>query len=92
MKKASILVLVVAFLGPLVLSGCEGCSRGLKSFKSNTVGLERKVVWTGYDGSKRTWTGKFKIDSNNNSPTVYFITDDGRTVILGPGYYSEEVK
>ena len=70
--------------------GCESCQRKMKSIQSSTMGLKRKVVWTGHDGSRKVWTGNFKIDSNQGSPTVYFISD-GKTVIVGPGYYSVEV-
>ena len=70
--------------------GCEDARRGLKSFKANTVGIERKVVWTGFDGSRKVWEGRFKIESSQSGNTVYFIDDDGKTVILGPGYYSVE--
>lgn len=88
MKK---LLIGLVGIGMLVsLFGCEDVSRMGKSIKSSTTGIERKVVWTGFDGSTKTWEGKFKIDSNENSPTVYFIDEEGKTVILGPGYYSVE--
>lgn len=79
------------FVMALVLfsAGCESVNRGCKSFKASTAGLERTVVWTGFDGSRKEWTGKFKIDSNEGSPAVYFIVDN-KTVILGPGWYAEE--
>lgn len=70
--------------------GCENMYRGCKSMKSSVSGLERTVVWTGFDGSVKKWEGKFKLDSNSDSPTVYFITDEGKTVVLGMGWYSEE--
>ncbi len=85
---------VLAGLGMLVvlfgLYGCESCQRKMKSIQSSTVGIKRKVVWTGHDGSRKEWTGNFKIDSNQGSPTVYFISD-GKTVVVGPGYYSVEI-
>jgi hypothetical protein len=77
-------------VGMFSLVACEDVSRMGKSIKSSVTGIEREVVWTGFDGSRKEWTGKFKIDSNKNSPTVYFINDDGKTVILGPGFYSIE--
>lgn len=87
MKKVVCGLIIV---GIFSLSACENISRIGKSVKSSTTGIERKVVWTGFDGSRKEWEGKFKIDSNENSPTVYFIDEDGKTVILGPGYYSVE--
>ena len=80
----------MVIVGMFSLTACENISRMGKSIKSSTTGIERKVVWTGFDGSRKEWNGKFKIDSNADSPTVYFITDEGKTVILGPGFYSVE--
>ena len=74
----------------LATSGCEDIERSAKSFKANTIGIKRKVVWTGFDGSRKEWVGRFKIESSKNGNVVYFIDDDGKTVILGPGYYSVE--
>jgi len=84
--------IVCCALGALLVSavGCEDAKRGMKSFKANTVGIERKVVWTGFDGSRKVWEGRFKIESSQSGNTVYFINDNGKTVILGPGYYSVE--
>ncbi|ACV68534.1 hypothetical protein [Desulfohalobium retbaense] len=81
------LLLTLVLLGTL---GCEDMQRSVKSFKANTVGIERKVVWTGFDGSRKVWEGRFKIESSKNGNVVYFIDDNGKTVILGPGYYSVE--
>lgn len=90
--KLTLLVLAVFGIS-VVLSGiygCESCQRKMKSIQSSTTGLKRKVVWTGHDGSRKEWTGNFKIDSNQGSPAVYFISE-GKTVIVGPGFYSVEV-
>lgn len=91
MKKIISFVVVLVCL-MFLTSGCEDVQRIGESIKSSTVGIKRKVVWTGFDGTKKVWTGKFKVDSNEGSPTIYFVTNDGRVVILGPGYYIEEVK
>jgi hypothetical protein len=83
-----ITIVLAAFL--CTASGCEDIERTAKTFKANTIGIERKVVWTGFDGSRKVWEGRFKIESSKNGNVVYFIDDDGKTVILGPGYYSVE--
>lgn len=57
--------------------------------KSDFVGIEREVVWTGFDGSRKTWEGKFKLDSEAGGVT-WFKDNDGNVVILGPGWYSVE--
>jgi hypothetical protein len=91
MKKfASVLILLlsVAFLS--AFTGCESCSRLGKSIKSSTVGIDREIVWTGFDGSRKVWNCRTKIDTNENSGVVYFIDDNGKTVLLGPGWYSVE--
>jgi len=88
MKK----IIIVCFCLSIFVLGCEDVRRLGTSIKSSAVGIEKKVVWTGFDGSKREWQGKFKIDSESNSPTIFFITEDGVTVVLGPGYYAEEIK
>lgn len=91
MKKSVVWGLIPLFvLGVWALVGCEDVQRSVKSFKADTVGIERKVVWTGFDGSRKVWEGRFKIESSKKGNVVYFIDDDGKTVILGPGYYSVE--
>lgn len=77
----------VFMLAGTVFMGCEDAARLGKTFKASTIGIEREVVWTGFDGSKRVWRGKFKVDSEGG--VVYFVKD-GKTVILGSGWYSEE--
>ena len=57
--------------------------------KSDFVGLKREVVWTGFDGSRKVWKGKFKLNSEEGN-TTWFKTNEGKVVILGPGWYSEE--
>jgi hypothetical protein len=89
MKKLIALAILVCSLA-VAGYGCESCQRSYKSMTSSVAGLERKVVWTGFDGSRKVWEGRFKLDSNQNSPTVYFITEEGKTVVLGPGWYSVE--
>lgn len=90
-KLKIVLALIIVGMISVAIYGCESCQRSFKSIQSSATGLERKVVWTGYDGSKKVWKGQFKIDSNENNPTVYFVDEKGKTVILGPGYYSVEV-
>jgi hypothetical protein len=89
-KYLTLLLSVVLAALLCTASGCEDIERTAKTFKANTIGIERKVVWTGFDGSRKVWEGRFKIESSKNGNVVYFIDDDGKTVILGPGYYSVE--
>ena len=81
----------VMVMSLLIFSGCESFERGMKTLQSSTTGIERKVVWTGFDGTKKTWTGNFKIDSNEGSNVVYFNHEEKGLVLLGPGWYSEEI-
>jgi hypothetical protein len=90
MGKYGVWLLSGLLLTAFMLTGCEDIQRSAKSFKANTIGIERKVVWTGFDGSRKEWEGRFKIESSKQGNVVYFIDEDGKTVILGPGYYSVE--
>jgi len=90
MSKPFVFLLGMLTCAVIFLSACEDIERSAKTFKANTIGIERKVVWTGFDGSRRVWEGRFKIESSKTGNTVYFIDEDGKTVILGPGYYSVE--
>lgn len=94
MKKRDIVCFIcgLAFAGFLLTFGCESVERGLKTIQSSTTGIKRKVVWTGFDGSKKVWKGNFKIDSNEGSNVVYFNHDEHGVVLIGPGWYSEETE
>lgn len=87
---ATILALFLSVTFLATFTGCESCTRMGKSLKSSTAGLEREVVWTGFDGSKKVWHCRTKLDTSGNGGVAYFIDDNGKTVVLGPGWYSVE--
>uniref|UniRef100_UPI002612D648 hypothetical protein n=1 Tax=Desulfoluna sp. TaxID=2045199 RepID=UPI002612D648 len=62
--------------------------------QADTVGLERVITHTLYDGSKKTWSGRTKIYSfpteGGGGAAFSFMDEDGKKIICGPGWRIEE--
>lgn len=72
------------------LTGCAGCSRSMKSFKSDiSGGLNRTVTVYDYNGNEmKSWSGKFDISQSENE--VFFDDTNGKRVIIHGGIVISE--
>ncbi|MGA1825675.1 MAG: hypothetical protein ACMUIP_13535 [bacterium] len=85
MRKILILVLLFS---SLCYIGCEGCMKGCKHFKSETIGLKRKVTLYACDGTPiKTWEGRFMVELNGS--TAAWI-DNGKEVKIAGTFIIEE--
>ena len=75
----------------LALSGCESCSRGMKSLDSDFGGgLHRRVTLYDYNGKIiKTWEGTFDVDDNDQE--CWFDLDGKRVIIQGGIIVDEEL-
>lgn len=89
MKKLAVLItLCVA----LLFTGCESCSRSMKSLRSDVGGgLNRTISVYDYNGQLiKSWTGKFDVAENLNKNQVYFDDQNGKRVIIDGGIIINE--
>ena len=81
----------LAILIGITFSGCtERQRKNLKHFKSDIIGLKRKV--TLYDAQGRVirqWKGRFKIEVQGNF--ISFIDDNGKDIKLSGTIVVEEL-
>ena len=72
MKK--IIALIAISVMAIAISGCESCSRDIKSIKSDWGGgLYRTVTLMDYQGDTlKQWTGKFDVRDVGTDNQVYF--------------------
>lgn len=87
--KVMMVAVGVAFC--LGMSGCESCSRELKSIESDLGGgLHRKVTLYDYDGEVlREWEGTFDVAEDNQE--CWFDIDGKRVIIQGGIVVNEEL-
>ena len=90
MKKIFALILLAALT--LASTGCESCSREIKSIKSDWGGgLYRTVTLLDYQGDTlKQWTGKFDVRDSGYDDQVYFDLDGKRVWIQGGIVVNEE--
>ena len=89
MRKAMIAIVVAtAILG---LSGCESCSRAVKSMQSDVGGgLHRKVTLYDYSGKViDSWEGTFDVTEDDQE--CAFDMDGKRVIIQGGIIVNEEL-
>lgn len=101
MKNKIIISLIVIFM---LLTGAyvawnfiipsQDIKKNFKDLRADAVGLERKIVHTLNDGSKKSWECKTKIypfPSDGSSGSAFtFIDTNGKKIICGPGWRIEE--
>lgn len=89
MKK---LVVLSAVCAALLFTGCESCSREMKSLRSDVNGgLNRTIFVYDYSGKLiKSWTGKFDVAENPNKNQVYFDDQNGKRVIIDGGIIINE--
>lgn len=89
MRRLIQIALAVTFA--LGLSGCESCSRSVKSLESDFGGgLHRKVTLYDYEGEVlREWEGKFDVAENDQE--CWFDVDGKRVIIQGGIIVNEEL-
>lgn len=80
------LILTIAILTSLFISGCESCSRNMKTINSDlTGGLNRRIEVYDYNGKLiKTYEGRVDIGgSPEGSGEILFDLDGKRTIING---------
>lgn len=84
------LAVVAGAIAMVGMSGCESCSRDMKSFSSDmSGGLDRTVTVYDYNGNVLgEWSGKFDISNNDNE--VFFDDENGKRVIIQNGIVISE--
>lgn len=90
MKKFLVILALVAIV--FAQTGCESCSREMKSIKSDwTGGLNRTLTLMDYEGdSIKTWSGKFDIRDDSSDNKIFFDLDGKRIWIQGGIVVSKE--
>ncbi len=85
---AAALCLILCFF---VFSGCtERQRKGLKHFKSDIIGLKRRVTLYDCNGKPiRQWQGRFKIEIQGSY--LSFIDDKGKEIKLSGTIIVEEL-
>ena len=79
---------VLLLFSSLCYIGCEGCMKGCKHFKSETIGLKRKITLYACDGTPiKTWEGRFMVELSGS--TAAWI-DDGKEVKIAGTFIIEE--
>ena len=89
MKKVLLIVLGITML---TLTGCESCSRSMKSLNSDfNGGLNRKITVYSQSGEKlREYSGKFDIETSAYGNKVLFDLNSKRVIIYNAIVISEE--
>lgn len=87
-------LLIIGWVSWTFLIPSEDIKKSIKDLKADTVGLERVITHTLYDGSTKTWTGQIKIfpfpTEGGGGAGFSFIDEHGKKVICGPGWRIEE--
>ncbi len=92
-KKSAVFLFLIIFLSTLLffVAGCtERQRKNLKHFKSDIIGLKRKV--TLYDCNGRvikSWEGRFKIEVQG--AYISFIDDRGKDIKISGTVVVEEL-
>ena len=94
MKTKLIGVVAVVSLFLFILFSFGSCAKnkaivGCSHFRSNAYGLNRHILWTGFDGSKKEWNGKIKIEYESGWARCVDLSN-GKTFSLAPGICIEE--
>ncbi len=78
-KKLQLLIFVLILLIFLFIGCTQKQKKELKHFKSNLIGLKRKVILYDANGHViKTWRGRFKIEING--AFISFIDSNGKEV------------
>lgn len=88
-RKLAVVLLI--FLLVLGLGGCtERQRKNLKHFKSDIIGLKRRVTLYDCQGNPiRRWEGRFKIEVQGSF--ISFIDDDGKDIKISGTIVVEEL-
>lgn len=88
-NKVAMVAVGMAFC--LGLTGCESCSRQMKSFNSDFGGgLHRKVTVYDYSGNEiKSWEGTFDVSEDDQE--CWFDLDGKRVIIQGGIIIDEEL-
>ena len=83
--------LLMILIGLFFLSGCtERQRKGLKHFKSDIIGLKRRVTLYDCNGKPiKQWQGRFKIEIQGSY--ISFIDDKGKEIKLSGTIAVEEL-
>lgn len=88
--KRLIALAALLLIGAITITGCtERQRKNLKHFKSDLIGLKRKVTLYDCQGRViREWRGRFKIEVQGNF--ISFIDDNGKDVKISGTVVVEE--
>jgi hypothetical protein len=81
-------IIAVILIVGIVVWNLPSAKRARKSLVSNTVGLEREIIWTGHDGTVKKWNVRTKVFTEDGM--TRFFDEDGDVIILMPGICIEE--
>ncbi|BAI80805.1 conserved hypothetical protein [Deferribacter desulfuricans SSM1] len=81
---------VFTILFVVILFGCtQNQKKKIKDFQAETIGIKRVITLYADNGQIiRRWEGRFNIERKGSS--LYFIDDDGKSVIINGTYIVEE--
>ena len=71
----------------------EDIKKSVKDLRADAVGLERVITHTLYDGTKKSWSGRFKVypfPAEGGGAGFSFIDERGKKIVCGPGWRIEE--
>ena len=91
-RRLTACFLLIFFLGLLVfVSGCtERQRKNLKHFKSDIIGLKRRVTLYDCNGKViKSWQGRFKIEVQGSY--ISFIDDKGKDIKISGTVVVEEL-
>lgn len=83
------LVVILALIG-VFFTGCEKVQKNLKDKQAEWMGLERTVSVYSLDGKLvKEYSGDINVDTTVQG-RIYFILDDGKSVMTNMPYIVEE--
>jgi hypothetical protein len=84
MKKYKIIsgvILIMILLLALGSFNLPGCRRQRQTWKSSTIGLDRRITWTGDGVAPKVWETRTKVFTDE-AGKIRFFDEQGNTVIL----------
>ncbi|MGA1862586.1 hypothetical protein OWM07_06855 [Deferribacter thermophilus] len=82
---------VFTVLFVVIFFGCtQNQKKKIKDFQAETIGIKRVITLYADNGQIiKRWEGRFNIERKGSS--LYFIDDDGKSVIINGTYIVEEM-
>ncbi|VFQ45599.1 hypothetical protein [Desulfoluna butyratoxydans] len=91
---AAVVLIIAGWIAWTFFIPSEDIKKSVKDLRADAVGLDRVITHTLYDGSKKTWEGRFKVfpfpSEGGGGGGFSFIDEKGKKIICGPGWRIEE--